>query len=112
MWTHICTIYYIFYLGVDLGNPELQYKFVNLRKNWYDAELYCKSVFGTRLAIITNHFDNIAATSICSGHECWIGANDRSKEGKFKYTNGDSVSFTNWARHEPNNLGYYTYNIF
>ena len=92
-------------------NSVLPYKFVNIRKNWYDADLYCQKIFGTRLGIIKNSHENSIATSICHGHghECWIGVNDQFIEGTFKYSNGNHVTYTNWARHEPNNFGYIIY---
>ena len=58
------------------------------------------------MAVIENARDNYLAQLACRGHECWFDLNDRFKEGTFKYTNGDKPKFTNWAAHEPNNLGY------
>ena len=88
-------------LNVESG----KYKFINQQKTWYNADQYCKQTFGTQLAIIKNAYDNNLAAQACQGHECWFGANDRSREHKFKFSNGESVSYTNWAPHEPNNLG-------
>lgn len=33
----------------------------------------------------------------------WIGLNDVAKEGAFRWSSGEPVSFTNWAPGEPNN---------
>ena len=82
-----------------------KYAFVNQRKTWYDANKYCQQRYGSTLAIITNSYDNHLASQACKAHECWFGANDQSREHKFKYPNGQRVVYTNWAAHEPNNLG-------
>ena len=83
-----------------------KYLFINQRKNWYDAKLFCEQKFGTSLAVIKNGNDNNLAKQACNGHECWFDLNDRFKEGTFKYTTNDAVTFTNWAPHEPNNRQY------
>ena len=35
----------------------------------------------------------------------WIGFNDLNKEKKFQWSNKDPITFTRWAKNEPNNLG-------
>lgn len=34
----------------------------------------------------------------------WIGLNDKSQEGTFEWTTGETLSFTSWSEDEPNNL--------
>ncbi len=35
----------------------------------------------------------------------WIGLTDAASEGTFGWSNGDAVTYLNWAAGEPNNLG-------
>ncbi|XP_022088561.1 lymphocyte antigen 75-like [Acanthaster planci] len=35
---------------------------------------------------------------------CWIGLNDRAQEMLYQWSNGETVTFTNWNAHEPNNV--------
>ncbi|KAJ8303421.1 hypothetical protein KUTeg_019817 [Tegillarca granosa] len=37
----------------------------------------------------------------------WIGLHDRYMSNSFRWSNGDKVTFTNWAKREPNNIGRY-----
>lgn len=38
-------------------------------------------------------------------NDAWIGLNDLIKEKKFRWSNKDPVTFTKWAKNEPNNRG-------
>jgi len=81
-----------------------KYLFVKEKKNWHDADLFCKQL-GTSLAVINNAHDNNLARQACNAYKCWFGLIDRSREGAFKYSNGNIPRYTNWGPHEPNNEG-------
>ena len=35
----------------------------------------------------------------------WIGIHDKTSEGHFTYMDGRQISYTNWAKKQPNNHG-------
>ena len=81
------------------------YIFVSLSKTWSDANSYCESTHGTELATIIDSNDNSEAYSLLSGNAAWIGLNDLNTEGTWEWVDGiSSVTYTNWASGEPNNV--------
>ena len=75
---------------------------------WYEAEEYCDDLYGTHLASIHSNSENaqiyVAATTLGVGSEwIWLGLNDLTLEGNWSWTDGTSVTYTNWYIYEPNN---------
>ena len=66
--------------------------------NWLDAQSSC-AIWGGDLTSITteteNNYLNTLITSSVSN--CWIGLNDRDVEGMYTWTDGTTVSYTNWT---------------
>ncbi|XP_015279236.1 PREDICTED: macrophage mannose receptor 1-like [Gekko japonicus] len=68
------------------------------RKNWSAARTACKTLGGNLATIpskavqafLTMHFKNVPVDS-------WIGLHDIIEEGRFLWTDGSSVRYTNWA---------------
>ena len=57
-------------------------------KTWHDANNYCKSTYGTRLARIYNRIDNDKAYNLCNGAGqwgCWIGLRHAGSEYSTEY---------------------------
>ncbi|KAK0429235.1 hypothetical protein QR680_011265 [Steinernema hermaphroditum] len=71
---------------------------VNLQTNFRNAEKTC-AMFGGHLASITNRFDNnLLAYHLPS--TVWIGG-EVTDQGEWKWTDGNEMNFTNWAKNEP-----------
>ncbi|MCM1044212.1 MAG: leucine-rich repeat protein [Candidatus Gastranaerophilales bacterium] len=81
------------------------YYLYNDFETWEEAESYCESV-GGHLAIIDSYEENMAVYSYLreQGYsEAFFGASDAAEEGKWRWVDGSSMSYTNWNRGEPNN---------
>ena len=77
------------------------YKAYSFKYNYSGAQAYCEDQ-GGYLVKITSYSENTFVRSMISGH-IWIGANDISSEGSFKWPDGGSLVFSNWDSGEPNN---------
>ena len=64
----------------------------------------CKEI-GRSLASIQNQEENSIIKALINGKnkDFWIGINDISSEGTFKWSDGSALHFTDWATGEPNN---------
>eukprot|EP00912_Choanoflagellata_sp_UC4_P002114 UC4_evm11s1341 len=91
------------------------YKFFSEVKAWKDAEIFCHGE-GGHLAKIYSASQNLALQKLAlkaavnkAKPKPWIGLiqdDDNNKlEGAFKWSDGTSLSFTNWHKNEPNNRG-------
>ena len=74
----------------------------NVKLNWQSASQYCINTYGTSLATISNEIENTQAKGVCiaSNYDpagCWIGLNDRSREGRYRWISGASVTYTDWS---------------
>ncbi|XP_062928996.1 macrophage mannose receptor 1-like [Mobula hypostoma] len=83
------------------------YRYFNAKKSWEEAQTLCN---------IPPHYGKL--TSVCSkGHNsfifkvlrrqagrrsAWIGLNDISREGTYRWVDGAYYSYRNWGANEPN----------
>lgn len=74
--------------------------------NWTDAEAAAVAM-GAHLVAVNSQAENDFLISTFGGsHALWLGFHRTGPHGgDFAWTNGDAVSYTNWASGEPNNLG-------
>ena len=85
-----------------------EFELVRTRRNYQQARDYCRSRYGTDLAVIPNEKRNEEMWQVLkkSGyHYAWFGLSDLDQEGKFKWTDGVKRSYTKWHRGEPNDWG-------
>ena len=73
--------------------------------NMHRAVKICKQI-GGRLFAPQAATEMAAAAHLASGAKSfWIGIQDKTSEGHFTYSNGRKISYTNWAKKQPNNHG-------
>ncbi|KAK2859585.1 hypothetical protein Q5P01_004205 [Channa striata] len=80
------------------------YKFVvdNDNKNWQDARTYCINQGGNLVSIVSEKEQAFLTTQMMSyNNDFWTGMNDVNWEMRFVWTDGKSVSYTNWAKGHP-----------
>jgi len=81
------------------------FKYFHVKMNWPDAQRTCKR-HGMHLASIRNRAEaDYVRKLVHTKSPVWIGANDLLKEGKFMWTDGTLLNWTNWHKNEPNNYG-------
>jgi len=70
--------------------------------SWTSGRSYCKNKGGAYVKI-TSYYEWLFVRSMMSA-STWIGLNDRSKEGKYRWdSDNSSASYTKWSKGEPNN---------
>ncbi|MCD8107933.1 MAG: tetratricopeptide repeat protein [Oscillospiraceae bacterium] len=72
--------------------------------SWEEAKTYCESLNGY-LATITSEEENSFLFNyivLCGYNSAYIGLTDEEEEGTWVWTNGESVTYTNWHSNEPN----------
>ncbi|XP_074836071.1 uncharacterized protein LOC142003221 [Carettochelys insculpta] len=87
-----------------LLNAGSCYYFATERKPWSHAKQACMDQ-GAQLVIIDNQQEQEFLQKHMNTKQYWIGLHDLSKEGTFTWVDDSSVSFSNWNRGEPNNVG-------
>ncbi|MCC6725841.1 MAG: hypothetical protein IT258_15130 [Saprospiraceae bacterium] len=90
-------------MGTYNGN---KYYCSNTNSNtWTQAQAAAVAVgMGGHLLIVNSSGENEFVRSKIMSSTVWLGLTDAATEGAFKWTDGTSVSYSNWATGEPNNL--------
>merc|ERR1739838_148169 len=83
------------------------FKFFPEKVNWITAEKHCLGL-GGNLASITNHAEhtfalNLLASNNGGGDASWIGGSDAIHERIWLWSDGLPMTFTAWARGQPDN---------
>ena len=78
------------------------YYFFDRQSTWYAAKQLSES-YGGHLVTITSAAENSFVSGLAGGQSVWIGATDQGSEGSFKWVNGETFRYSNWASGEPNN---------
>ena len=86
-------------------NGDHCYFWSTAKKNWTDAEAFCKKE-GAHLASVnsnvTNNFIVERMRELGIG-QAWLSGNDLEKESLWKWTDGAPWEFEAWQRGNPNN---------
>ena len=61
-----------------------------------------QSIYNKKINI-NNHFVSISAGMSTSTDWIWVGGDDQSEEGKFKWVNGNPVQGIPWGTGQPDN---------
>lgn len=70
--------------------------------SWIAAEGRCLDS-QAHLVSVHNQEENVYIQHRHAGEKAWIGFNDRSVEGTFRWASDDHTRFTFWAANQPNN---------
>ena len=73
--------------------------------NWANSEAACVAQGGHLGSLASAGEQAWAETNIILISSTWIGLNDGAQEGTWVWTDGSTVSYTNWNTNEPNNSG-------
>jgi C-type mannose receptor len=83
--------------------PSFKYKYFATKLDWVSAEDTCVC-HGGHLLTVDSSEDNTRAFNRCNAERCWIGFNDRAKEGSFLWVDGSATTgYEEWADGEPSN---------
>jgi len=83
-------------LYIELGNSS-----------WEEAQANAEKLGGNLVSINSKEEQEFIFNTFASTDDGdigkWIGFTDKDHEGTWKWTDGSSVTYTNWNRGEPNN---------
>lgn len=75
------------------------YKHFYERKSWEEAETHCRDFGGHLVSIITPEEQDFVNNQYKDYQ--WTGLNDRTIEGDFQWSDGNTVLFENWNKGQP-----------
>ena len=82
-------------------NPETGHTYKKIQcMSWDDANIQALAE-GAHLVTINDAAEQKWLSEIFGHRPYWIGLTDYATEGEWAWENGEPVSFTNWAPHEP-----------
>ena len=81
------------------------YKVVLEKKTWHAARDKCKSMGGQLATIPDAPTWEFVKGLLSGGGKVWLGATDEATEGKWLWSDGTQLTFTDWLPTEPNNFG-------
>lgn len=82
-----------------------QYQLTSEFLFWSEAQTEALSLGGNLVTINDASEEAWLKETFGETEGFWIGLNDQDQEGHFEWISGESVSYTNWAPGEPNNIG-------
>lgn len=92
----------------DVSVPYFTYnsKFYLLSNagSWKQAQAQAVTLGGNLVAVNDAAENQFLVNTFGGTERLWIGLTDEVTEGKFKWANGEAVTYTNWAPGEPNNF--------
>ncbi|XP_056604863.1 macrophage mannose receptor 1-like [Triplophysa dalaica] len=75
---------------------QRRYHYINMKKTWTEAQIYCKTLNYTDLATVNNINDmNELKNIVKNKKNFWIGLK-KTGVNKWKWSLGDPVNYTNW----------------
>lgn len=72
------------------------FKFINERLTWEVAETLCQMSYEAHLTTVQSQKHLMWLAELSGKKAYWIGLNDMDETGSWKYTNSETISFSNW----------------
>jgi glucose/arabinose dehydrogenase len=89
----------------DTSNNGSRYVLSSANLTWEQAQAEARSLGGNLVTINNAAEENFLKQTYGTTEGFWIGINDATTEGQFRWASGETSSYTNWAPGEPNNAG-------
>ena len=87
--------------GVWVVNPANRHAYKSIRcESWNDANSQATAE-DAHLVTINDEAEQKWLSEIFGSRPYWIGLTDLDKEGEWRWTSGEPVTYTNWAPYEP-----------
>ena len=88
-------------------NGDHCYRWSSDKKNWTDAEDFCRDQGSHLAAVLSNATEEYVLQGMKNRglDYLWLGGNDIGEEGAWKWTDCSPWKVTFWGKEEPNNGG-------
>ena len=73
--------------------------------SWEQNQAQAQSLGGHLVTINSQQEQEFLTSQFGPEQQFWIGLSDKTTEGEFRWANGETSTYTNWAPGEPNNHG-------
>ena len=80
------------------------YEFYAGNTGWRNAEAIAEKKGGHLMTVTSKEEQNIIERKNKVGY-CWLGANDATKEGSWRWVTGEIFGYTKWSSKQPDNNG-------
>lgn len=93
----------LIWLKAPIGDLQVTnwYAIATGSRHWSDADALANRMAGTHLASIQSQIEQDFLWQTFPHTNMWIGLTDLGSDGKFRWTSGESVPFTNWSGGQP-----------
>ena len=88
------------------GTVELNgrlYRLTPTAVSWSEGQAYAQQLGGNLVTLNSAEEEAFLQDAFGTGEVFWMGLNDLETEGEFVWVSGEEVTYTNFARGEPNN---------
>jgi hypothetical protein len=73
--------------------------------SWFTAKTNCEAQLGFHLARIESASEQSLVHTLVGLDIAWLGGNDQTTEGTYKWDDGTTITTFHWLSNEPNNGG-------
>ena len=80
-----------------------EYVLTDSRSGWQTAQARAQALGGNLVTINSAEEEQWLRDQFSGSESLWIGISDRSQEGNFEWSSGETVAYTNWQGSGPDN---------